>query len=175
MSEPAARTPLRKSGQIPARVQAARDRKREKAAALGIDDAFVANLVEAFYTSVRADPLLGPVFAKHVTDWDQHLDRLEAFWRSILFSSGEYTGNPMRAHIALPHLDGPLFCRWLELFYETLATLDPQGAATTVIGERARAIADSLLTGVRMHHSGVGGRGESAPEHDRGIHGPSVA
>jgi len=156
-------TPLRKTGQAPDHVRAARARKRAEAEAIGIDAPFIDQLVERFYATIRADAVLGPIFAAHVDDWPAHLARLKQFWRSILHSSGEFTGNPMRKHIALPPLDAGHFARWLELFYATLDEIGSE-AARREVGARARMIADSLLSGIALHHRGIGGMGEAARE-----------
>jgi len=126
---------------------AAREAKRAEAGGLGIDDAFVSDLVDDFYGRVRADPALGPIFAARVKDWDQHLDRMKRFWRSVLFSSGEFFGNPMLKHMAIPGLDRPLFDRWLLLFRQTLDDLGDAEAREHVHG-KARMIAASLLHGI---------------------------
>ena len=68
----------------------AREAKRAHANALGIDDAFVARMVDLFYARIRDDAVLGPIFAAHVVDWGPHLDRMNQFWRSVLFNSGEF-------------------------------------------------------------------------------------
>ncbi len=149
--------PLRKSGALPEHVRAARARKRAEAETLGIDDAFISLLVETFYSSVRADDRLGPIFTAHVNDWDAHLARLKQFWRSVLHSSGEFTGNPMRTHMALPTLAADDFAHWLELFYAALVRLGTSPAAIHEIGTRARMIADSLLTGIAMQGGGLAG------------------
>jgi hemoglobin len=47
----------------------ARAQKRDMAAASGIDDALISALVDAFYVRVRADAMLGPIFAAHIADW----------------------------------------------------------------------------------------------------------
>lgn len=150
-------TPLRKSGDLPDHARAARERKRAKAEALGIDEAFISDLVERFYAAIRADAALGPIFAANVADWPAHLARLKQFWRSILHSSGEFTGNPMRKHVALAPLTLEDFSRWLELFYATLHDMGASEAARREVGTRARMIADSLLTGMAMQASGLSG------------------
>ncbi|MBC2665116.1 group III truncated hemoglobin [Novosphingobium flavum] len=156
MSKPSRPAPLRKTGDLPDHARAARQRKRAEAEAMGIDEQFIDQLVERFYASVRADAVLGPIFAAKVEDWPAHLARLKQFWRSILHSSGEYTGNPMRQHLALPGLEASHFSRWLELFYQTLAELGSDDALREV-GTRARMIADSLLTGLALHREGLTG------------------
>ena len=149
--------PLRKTGRPPPEVLAARARKRAEAEAVGLDGAFISGLVEHFYGHVRADPVLGPIFAAHVADWPEHLARLKQFWRSILHASGEFTGNPMQKHMALGQLDEAHFARWLDLFYATLTELGAGDAARKLAGARARMIADSLLTGIATRHLGLGG------------------
>ena len=143
--------------EVHAHAAAARARKREEAGAIGIDDAFIARLVDTFYGKVRADALLGPIFAARITDWDWHLGRMKGFWRSILLGSGEFSGNPMAKHLAIPDLDADHFAHWLNLFYATLRDLEGDPAATGVVGKRARMIADSLLTGIATKRDGLPG------------------
>jgi len=145
--------------QVHAHAAAARARKQAEAAAIGIDDAFVSRLVDTFYARIRDDALLGPIFAERIGDWPWHLDRMKRFWRSILMNSGEFSGNPMARHLAIPGLDEAHFAHWLELFYATLRELESDPAATRLVGARARMIADSLLTGISMREQGLtGGR-----------------
>lgn len=143
--------------QVHAHAAAARARKRAEAEAQGIDAAFIDNLVESFYTRIRADDLLGPIFAARITDWPLHLGRMKAFWRSILHNSGEYAGNPMAKHIAIPGLEADHFAHWLNLFYETLTALEASGEGRSLVGKRARMIADSLLTGIAVQRDGLSG------------------
>jgi len=157
MTAPERPAPLRKTGTLPDHARAARERKRAEAVALGIDDAFISRLVDEFYTRIRADALLGPIFTAHVADWDAHLVRLKQFWRSVLHSSGEFTGNPMRTHMALPPLGRAHFAHWLDLFYATLADIGAGTAAAAEVGKRARMIADSLLTGIATRDEGLAG------------------
>lgn len=138
-------------------VQAARAAKRAEAEALGVDEAFVARLVESFYAAVREDPLLGPIFADRIADWPTHLERMKSFWRSILFNSGEFSGNPMRQHMAIPGLEERHFSRWLDLFYATLRDLEESPGGTLLVAARARSIADSLLTGIAVRRDGLVG------------------
>lgn len=143
--------------EITAHAAAARARKRAEAEAIGIDDDFVAQLVESFYARIRADTLLGPIFAARITDWALHLDRMKSFWRSVLHNSGEFAGNPMAKHLAIPGLERDHFAHWLDLFYATLRALERHPAATRLVGTRARMIADSLLTGIATRDKGIGG------------------
>lgn len=157
--------------QIRSHAQQARARKKAEAEAIGIDDAFIARLVETFYARIREDSLLGPIFTDRIADWDGHLGRMKQFWRSILHNSGEYSGNPMSKHLAISGLDEAHFAHWLRLFYATLRDLEGDPAATGEVGHRARMIADSLLTGIAMRDNGLAGSraGESLPR----VHDPN--
>jgi hemoglobin len=139
------------------RVRAAREEKQAIAEALGIDAEYISGFVDRFYAHIREDALLGPIFAERISDWDTHLDRMKAFWRSVLHNSGEFSGNPMIKHIAIPGLDSSHFSHWLELFYATLREQEPGPAATNLVAARARMIADSLLTGIETYRAGISG------------------
>ena len=138
-------------------VREAREAKRAQAEALGVDEAFVSRMVETFYAAVRADDMLGPIFAERIEDWPVHLERMKRFWRSILFNSGEFSGNPMLKRLAIPGLELRHFSRWLDLFYETLREAEGHPTATELVGTRARMIADSLLTAIEMRRNGLAG------------------
>ena len=54
-------------------------------------------LVDAFYTKVKGDDLLGPVFASRIpndSDWPKHLEKMYRFWTMVLFTEPVYRGNP---------------------------------------------------------------------------------
>lgn len=138
----------------------AEQKRAEKRAAveeIGVDASFIDHLVETFYAKIRDDDLLGPIFADRVNDWPSHLARMKAFWRSVLHNSGEFSGNPMLKHLAIPGLELRHFSHWLDLFYETLREAEGQRAATELVGARARMIADSLLTAIAMRRDGLAG------------------
>jgi hemoglobin len=50
----------------------------------GIDEEMIRNLVHSFYERVRSDAVLGPIFAARIKDWDPHLERMCAFWSSVI-------------------------------------------------------------------------------------------
>jgi hemoglobin len=132
----------------------ARSSKREAAEAMQIDPGFIRQMVDQFYAKIRTDDRLGPIFAARIEDWDVHLDRMTAFWSSILHESGGFRGNPMVKHIAIPGIERDDFLHWLTLFTATLDEMERDPAATKLITTRARMIADSLLTGIRIHRDG---------------------
>ncbi len=108
----------------------------------GLDEDVLRRLVHRFYGRVRADPMLGPIFAARITDWPPHLERMVTFWSSVALMTGHYHGRPVPAHTPLP-IEAAHFDRWLVLFRETAQEVcTPAGAAHVV--ERAERIARSL-------------------------------
>ena len=74
---------------------------KEKKDILSLDD--VKLLVDTFYTRVRADELLGPIFDERIQDrWERHLDIMYRFWQTVLLEELTYQGNPGVKHITLP-------------------------------------------------------------------------
>ncbi|MEZ5843775.1 MAG: group III truncated hemoglobin [Hyphomicrobiaceae bacterium] len=118
-------------------------------------------LVHAFYDRIRADEMLGPVFAEQIADWTPHLDKMCAFWSSVTLMSGRYHGRPMPAHARLP-VSASHFDRWLALFEETATTVCPLPAAALFI-DKARTIAASLELGVATSRAIVLAPGERLP------------
>lgn len=112
----------------------------------GIDESMIESLVRGFYERVRQDPLIGPVFESRIADWEPHLQKMFAFWSSLILHSGRYHGQPMARHLLLP-VDAQHFDRWLALFEETARSLCPPAAADLFI-ERARRVAESLELGI---------------------------
>ena len=46
-------------------------------------------LVDAFYTKVRRDPELAPIFLRAIPgDWQPHLNKMYAFWSSVMLTTG---------------------------------------------------------------------------------------
>lgn len=101
-------------------------------------------LMERFYGRVRADAVLGPVFAASVDDWPEHLNRIASFWSSVMLSSGRYKGQPVRVHLAIAHRITPaMFERWLAIWRECTDAMLPREAAEAMQSRAAR-IAESL-------------------------------
>lgn len=130
------------------------DRSQSTSALL--DDDQLTDLVGYFYARVRRDPLLGPVFADHVDDWDRHLHRLVAFWSSVVNGSGRYRGNPVRTHAAIAGaITPPMFDRWLSLWEETSAQVLPTDLAA-LVQTRAMRMADALRKAVEREGTMAG-------------------
>jgi hemoglobin len=130
---------------------------------IGIDRAYIDQLVEHFYALVRADPMLAPHFAARVDDWPPHLARMKDFWTLVLRGEGAFHGNPMLKHIALPAIGTADFDRWLDLFAQAANGLAENPAAAQIVIDRAQAIAASLLAGIRRHRAGDGHRAAPLP------------
>lgn len=109
----------------------------------------IALLVRAFYHDVQLDPLLGPVFAARVQDWDQHIARLSAFWSSVLLMSGSYSGNPRALHAPLP-IGRMHFARWLQVFTATAYVVFSSAGAAWIV-ERAHRIGEALSANRTPH------------------------
>ena len=130
----------------------------------GIDEPMIERLVRTFYGAVRTDPLIGPVFAERIADWEPHIQRLCEFWSSVALMSGRYHGQPMVKHMPLP-VDGRHFDRWLELFERTAREVCPPAAAEHFI-ERAQRIAQSLEMGIAAGRGVLLGRGQRLAPRD---------
>jgi hemoglobin len=132
----------------------------------GIDEAMIERLVRTFYVRIQGDPVLGPVFAARIADWEPHLQRMFAFWSSVALMSGAYHGQPMQKHLPLP-IDARHFDRWLALFEETARELCPPQAATHFV-ERAQRIAASLELGIAGGQGVMLGVGERFRRSEQG-------
>lgn len=124
----------------------------------GIDEEMIERLVRRFYEAVQADPLIGPVFAARITDWEPHLQKMMAFWSSVALMSGRYHGQPMQVHMPLP-VNADHFDRWLALFERAAAEICPPKAAAHFL-ERARRVAESLELGIAGQQGVLLGKGE---------------
>ena len=133
--------------------------------AQAISEEALGRLVERFYARVRRDPLLGPVFDGAIADWPEHLERLQAFWSSVMLTSGRYKGRPLPAHLKHAGAMTPeRFERWLALWGETARELLP-AAGAAAIEIKARRIAESLSLAIAFARGGAlrGRAGPAAP------------
>ncbi|RWB79011.1 MAG: group III truncated hemoglobin [Mesorhizobium sp.] len=117
----------------------------------GVDRASIGVLVREFYSRVRKDGRLGPIFAREIVgDWEPHLEKMTDFWCSVILKSGDYHGRPVPAHLKLKDVTEADFGIWLALFGETASRLfAPEIAAVFV--ERAERIATSLKLAMFFH------------------------
>ena len=117
-----------------------------------VTETSIADMVETFYNKVRGDQLLGQIFAVAIgDDWASHLNKMKAFWSSVLLASRTYKGNPMIAHLKLPRLSQHHFERWLDLWTETAHDLCSEALASVFI-QKAQMIGDRLLYAISQYH-----------------------
>ena len=69
------------------------------------------DLLVGFYAAVADDPLLAPYFG--AVDMGAHMPRIVAFWSTLLFHTGRYSGNAFRPHLDMPGLTAEHFARWV--------------------------------------------------------------
>ncbi len=124
----------------------------------GIDEPMIATVVSAFYARVRLDPILAPIFAEKVKDWNHHIEKLTAFWSSVALMTGRYHGQPMQAHLPLS-IDARHFEHWLSLFRQSVSEICPPAAAAHFM-ERAERIAESLELGIAGRHGVMLAKGQ---------------
>lgn len=112
------------------------------------DEAEIERVVRDFYGRIRADDVLGPIFNRVIGDnWEPHLQKMFAFWSSVMLMSGRYKGAPMVAHIRLKQVRPEHFDIWLTLFEATVTeNCAPETAAAFL--DKARRIAESLKLGM---------------------------
>lgn len=87
----------------------------------------VNNLVNRFYSKIRENGLLGPIFDDHIAEneWPAHLDKLTDFWETKIFGIPKFKGNPTAKHVNVDkHLKHTVeqrhFEEWLRLWVETI-------------------------------------------------------
>jgi hemoglobin len=107
----------------------------------------IVQLVDTFYSRVREDAILGPVFeARLAGHWDEHMPRMVAFWTKVLLDTGEFQGNVFGKHMALSGIGKEHFVRWLTLFRMTaIEVFGLEGAEPAIVV--ANRIASSLQLG----------------------------
>ena len=84
----------------------------------------VRRMVEEFYTTLTADPMMAPFFAD--LDLEAHLPRIRAFWEMVLLDKAGYTTNVTAVHLAIAQRMSVLpahFERWLALWATTVDAL----------------------------------------------------
>ncbi len=113
-----------------------------------INEEAIGRLVDEFYTKIRADRELGPIFERAIPgDWGPHLATMRDFWSSVMLTSGRYKGNPVVKHQRVEGIALQLFDRWLALFEETCGELFDDTIAEAFCA-KAHRIAESLKLAV---------------------------
>lgn len=108
----------------------------------------IEKLVNTFYEKVQKDLVISYFFndiAK--VNWENHLPKMCDFFENILFSSGNYSGNPMQVHEELhkkSQVRAEHFQHWNTLFDATVDELF-EGAKADEIKQRATNIAAAMM------------------------------
>jgi hemoglobin len=88
---------------------------------LDIED--VKLLVDTFYSKVRNNEILAPIFNERIGErWPGHLEKMYAFWQTTLLGEHTYFGSPFPPHAQLP-VDNKHFTQWINLFTQTVDEL----------------------------------------------------
>lgn len=117
-----------------------------------ISRADIRALIDQFYSKVRQDQTIGPIFKEHIGEddaaWAGHLAKIEDFWANVMLRDRAYQGNPMQTHLAMPEIEPRHFEVWLELFDQVAhEVLSPEKAA--LFDLMARRIGQSLMMGMQ--------------------------
>jgi hemoglobin len=96
----------------------------------------IALCVERFYEKAHEDPLLGPVMAAGVSDWERHLAAVRDFWSRALLGAERYKGKAFPPHEGL-ELKREHFARWLAVFAEAARETLPEAHAAAAVEKAA--------------------------------------
>lgn len=109
-----------------------------------IDEESIKCLVETFYGRVRQHERLGEIFERRLEGkWPAHLEKMQAFWQSVLLKNGVYKGKPVPAHLKQKELVSSDFAEWLRVFRPVAHEVFAEQPADLVI-QVAERIAESL-------------------------------
>ncbi|AJH14347.1 group III truncated hemoglobin [Myroides profundi] len=80
-------------------------------------------LVDTFYGRVQENEFIGPIFNSKLDGrWPEHLEKMYAFWQTILLEEYTYRGKPFPPHAQLP-VEGEHFEEWKRIFNATVDEL----------------------------------------------------
>jgi hemoglobin len=110
----------------------------------GITEARIEALVRDFYGRIRRNARLGPIFEERLgADWEPHLQRMMAFWSSLMLTTGRYSGQPLQKHLTLGAVRPEDFDLWLQLFEESAVSIGGERFAAVFLA-KARRVAESF-------------------------------
>lgn len=112
----------------------------------------IKNLVHTFYTKIRNNNELAPVFDEVIKDqWPAHLEKMCDFWSVCMLLTDRYDGNPMMKHMQVESIKPEHFKKWLELFRETTKEVFKDEVAKQ-FDARAERIAEALQSRLFASH-----------------------
>jgi hemoglobin len=109
-------------------------------------EAAIMACVRGFYGEAQKDPILGPIFAAKVHDWEVHYQVVSNFWSHFLFGTDRYGGHPYPVHQSLP-VEPEHFDRWLALFAVATKEHLPPDLAERALA-KAHQMAQSFKAGI---------------------------
>lgn len=89
------------------------------------------NLLTRFYAACGEDPVVGPVFASAIADWEHHIDHVADFWSTQTGGPALYPGG-MGRHVRLG-LNLEHFSAWLVIWEKTCREVFPEREAEEMI------------------------------------------
>ena len=108
----------------------------------------IEKLINTFYGKIKTDIKIGYFFTDVAkVNWEDHLPKMYDFWENIMFSNGNYTGNPMTKHKELyqkSEMKEAHFQHWNALFNATVDELFT-GEKAEEIKQRAMNISAVLM------------------------------
>ena len=109
-----------------------------------IDPETISVLVATFYSTIREHPRLGEIFNRRLDGrWEEHLEKMNFFWQSVLLKNRTYSGRPVPAHQKQSELVSEDFTEWLRVFRGVASSLFQPDQAQEIISYAER-IAQSL-------------------------------
>ncbi|WP_034412244.1 group III truncated hemoglobin [Derxia gummosa] len=104
----------------------------EAARAARVTEAQLEALVRDFYDRARTEPVLGPIFADLIHDFEAHVVHMTDFWSRLVLGTDRY-----HRCVVSPHMGGRFapehFDRWLAVLEQS---------AVAVLGEHAELVID---------------------------------
>lgn len=105
----------------------------------------IQKLMDIFYAKIRIDESgVGKIFNDKIgtsdAAWEQHKLKIANFWQGMLLDIGNYSGQPLKAHLDLPPFPREFFDIWLSLFEESLKQVFCDGVAEEIL-QKAQTIA----------------------------------
>lgn len=109
-------------------------------------------LVDTFYSRIRENELLGPIFNQILQDrWPAHLEKMYRFWQTVLLEQHTYTGSPFMPHAKLP-VNKLHFDTWLNIWNPTVKELFEGEKANEAIW-RGEKMAEMFLSKICYYQS----------------------
>ncbi len=118
-------------------------------------------LVTTFYSKIRLNNLLGPIFNLHLSEneWIHHIEKLTDFWETNLLGKPVFKGNPTQKHVLVDYnlnnaISQEHFNTWLKIWFETIDELFT-GEMSEKAKEAAKRMATNQFLSITYHRSDI--------------------